>query len=284
VTYLHFHLIFLLPPLALLGVALARSSLPLPERTRWALPAILLIALAYTTPWDNYLVYRGVWGYGEGRVIGTIGWVPVEEYLFFLLQPLAVGMLLVQRVAREAARPGEAAHPGAATNTGKPLHAGRPAHAGEPSHGPSPHLFPARLGGVALHLTGAALGLAGVYAGGAYTYGGLILAWACPVLAAQWWFAAPAALRYPRAFAHALVWPTLYLWIADGVAIRAGVWSIAPDTRTGAQVMGLPVEEMLFFLVTNLLVVQGLLWLLAPTGEAVFSPARVGVDAGAVAS
>ena len=31
---------------------------------------------------------RGVWGYGENRVLFTLGWVPFEEYLFFVLQTL----------------------------------------------------------------------------------------------------------------------------------------------------------------------------------------------------
>jgi lycopene beta-cyclase len=39
-------------------------------------------------------VWRGVWGYGADRVIGTIGYVPVEEYLFFILQPLLTGLWL----------------------------------------------------------------------------------------------------------------------------------------------------------------------------------------------
>jgi len=32
--------------------------------------------------------------YGMGRVVGTIGYVPVEEYLFFLLQPILTGLWL----------------------------------------------------------------------------------------------------------------------------------------------------------------------------------------------
>jgi len=30
----------------------------------------------------------------HGRVVGTIGYVPVEEYLFFLLQPILTGLWL----------------------------------------------------------------------------------------------------------------------------------------------------------------------------------------------
>jgi len=54
----------------------------------------------YTTPWDNYLIWRDVWHYGTDRVVGTIGYVPVEEYLFFLLQPILTGFWLYWLLSR----------------------------------------------------------------------------------------------------------------------------------------------------------------------------------------
>ena len=56
----------------------------------------VLIALLYTTPWDNYLVATGVWWYDPSLVTGVVlGWVPIEEYTFFILQPILVGVWLV---------------------------------------------------------------------------------------------------------------------------------------------------------------------------------------------
>ncbi len=49
--------------------------------------------------------------------------------------------------------------------------------------------------------------------------------------------------------------------MADWVAIRAGVWSLSARYTTGVELAGLPVEEALFFLVTNAFVVQGLVLL-----------------------
>ena len=92
-TYLAFHLVFLLPPLLIL----LATGFPRPPRL-WAYLLMPLIALVYTTPWDNYLVWQGVWGYPEGRVLLRLGYVPLEEYLFFLLQPLLTGAFL-HRVA-----------------------------------------------------------------------------------------------------------------------------------------------------------------------------------------
>ena len=55
---------------------------------------------------------------------------------------------------------------------------------------------------------------------------------------------------------------SLYLWAADWFAItQAGIWTITDATRTGAELFRLPVEEALFFVVTTLLVAQGLVML-----------------------
>ena len=251
-TYLQFHLVFILPPLLVLLLMLRDVRARLGRRAAWVLPAVAAIALVYTTAWDNYLVYRGVWWYGADRVLGTIGYVPIEEYLFFLLQPLLTGawtyhVLLRSRVAAQR----------------EPI---------------------ARGGSLVQHLGSGALTGATAYwllaAAGAFAlttrsglYLGLILAWAAPVLALQWPFIARAVARTPRAFITAVVPPTLYLWIADLVAIRAGIWSIAPQYTTGFHAFGLPLEEALFFLVTNLLVVQGVLLFLQPSLGPMRAPA-----------
>jgi len=245
-TYLAFHAVFILPPLVVLLFLAARVAPALGPRARWAMPAVVLIALVYTTPWDNYLVWRGVWYYGADRVLGTIGWVPIEEYMFFVLQPLLTGgwtYLLLARLVRgrvDLAATGSELAP------------------------PTPQAH--RLGRAVGAAVYAAATLVGALALGVESgvYGGLILVWAAPVLGAQWWFAGPAALRAPRTFLLAVGVPTLYLWAADWYAIASGIWTIAPRYTTGLHLVGLPAEEALFFLVTNLLVVQGLLLFLTP--------------------
>jgi lycopene beta-cyclase len=258
-TYLAFHLLFILPPLVVLLRWVPRVAGHAGSRAWWTLPAVAAIALIYTTPWDNYLVYRGVWWYGPDRVLGTIGYVPVEEYLFFVLQPLLTGAWAYRVLLRD----GAFAHAGAAlAERGRA--AGHTAAGGVVLHSffvlvPSG----SRALGVTLYvLAAAAGGLALTFPAGLYL--GLILAWAAPVLAAQWYFVAGAVARRARAFAVAVAVPTLYLWFADRVAIGLGIWSIAPEHTTGLHLVGLPVEEALFFLVTNLLVVQGVLLFLGP--------------------
>jgi lycopene beta-cyclase len=256
-SYLAFHLVFIVPPLVVLLGVLPRAGRTFGRRAWWTLPAIALIAFVYTTPWDNYLVSRGIWWYGPDRVIGTIGWVPVEEYLFFLLQPLLAGLWLYVTLLWFAPRVGE-----------WPL---RPAPATEQAAELGVLLrsvvilMPAgpRVLGITVYLLLAATGaFALTYTAG--TYLGLILVWAAPVLAAQWFFVGDRVAHAPRTFLAAVVPPTLYLWAADRFAIGDGIWSISPTHTTGLHLLGLPMEEALFFLVTNLLVVQGVLMFLAP--------------------
>ncbi len=105
-SYLSFHLIFLVPPI-LLMVAFHRRPRRMDDdmRVDLAIPIVCLIAFTYTTPWDNYLVAQEVWWYGANRVVGTIGYVPVEEYMFFVLQPILTGLFLYQYLYRVSPPP-----------------------------------------------------------------------------------------------------------------------------------------------------------------------------------
>lgn len=232
-TYLQFHLAFILPPLLILGWGLGRVLPALGRRGPWALPLILLVAFIYTTPWDNYLVWKEVWGYPPERVLARIGYVPVEEYLFFLLQPGIAGMLFYRLLARLPA----------AEDAGFAM--------GVRLVGALPWLA----------LTAAGVWLLTFEAG---TYMGLILAWAAPVVALQWLYMGPSIWRLRRAVVPAILLPTVYLWVADWVAIDQGIWFISERFTLGWNPLGLPVEEATFFLVTNVLVVFGAVLFLAP--------------------
>jgi 15-cis-phytoene synthase/lycopene beta-cyclase len=52
--------------------------------------------------------------------------------------------------------------------------------------------------------------------------------------------------------------PTVYLWTVDTLALRRGTWVISPGTKYGVHLWdGLEIEEALFFLATNTLIVFG---------------------------
>ena len=100
---------FIGPPLVILAVIavydLARGKrMPSHYRT-WPAWAVFVghiaIALVYTTPWDNYLVATRVWWYEPSLVTGiTWGWVPIEEYTFFVVQTMVAGLWLMAVIRR----------------------------------------------------------------------------------------------------------------------------------------------------------------------------------------
>src|SRR3712207_980037 len=103
-TYFGFLIRFLILPIIILGLLTLwdrQRGKTLPTVLRGWSPAgvlatLIVIAVVYTTPWDNYLAATGVWWYDPQRVTGIIlGWVPLEEYLFFILQPLMIGFWLL---------------------------------------------------------------------------------------------------------------------------------------------------------------------------------------------
>lgn len=98
-TYPLFLLIFLILPIVLL-VLLLRGRIRAPW---WRLGVALtvLLALLYTTPWDNYLVATRVWSYDPARVWRIVlGYVPLEEYIFFVLQPISVALVALALAKR----------------------------------------------------------------------------------------------------------------------------------------------------------------------------------------
>jgi len=224
--YLLFHAVAVVPVIA--GLAyFARYRLGSRRDVFTGTLVLAGLALVYTTPWDNYLIERGVWWYGEGAVLVRFGAAPLGEYLFFLLQPLLVG-LWAARFPVQTTRSLSVSLPERALGLAG---AGVVAAAG-------------------LALLGSDSGL----------YLGSLLVWSAPILAIQWAFGWPFLVAEGRAVAAGTLVPTLYLWIVDRAAIGLGLWTISERYTTGLDVplLGLPIEEAVFFLLTSLFVVQGL--------------------------
>lgn len=99
---------------------------------------------------------------------------------------------------------------------------------------------------------------------GHLTYLGMLLIWALPVIALQWIAGFRALRSRLRLLTVATLVPTAYLVVADAVALSQGIWSIHPSRVTGPRVGNVPVEEALFFLLTDLMVVQSVVLLNAP--------------------
>lgn len=243
-TYFGFLLRFLVVPILLLLVVARWDTL----RGR-LLPAVLrgypswlpiaahaLIALIYTTPWDNYLVATRVWWYQPGLVTGVVfGYVPLEEYCFFILQPLLTGLWVLFLARRIPVSASPVARPGRA-----------------------------RVVSVAVVGVVWVVSVIQVLAGGAGTYLGLLLAWALPPVMGQLLFGADILWKYRRLLLLAIVPATLYLCVADALAIDGGTWTINPAQSLNIFLGGvLPIEEAIFFLMTNVLIALGVVLMLA---------------------
>ena len=251
-TYFGFLALFIGPLLVLLALLDWRERRkPFPTRLLAFRPfsvilAHVLVALIYTTPWDNYLVATGVWWYEPSLVTGlTLGWVPIEEYIFFILQTLMTGLWLLWLIRNVTLTQGEIRS--------------------------RPRL---RWG---LTLT---LGVVWLFSGTALitgwqpgTYLALILVWALPPIMLQTAFGADILWGYRRLVLPGFLIPTIYLSLADTFAIRAGTWSLDPTQIIGIHFPGgLPLEEFVFFMVTNLLISFGTTLVLARESQQRVSP------------
>ncbi|EMA45736.1 lycopene cyclase domain-containing protein [Halobiforma nitratireducens] len=237
-SYLGFHGVFVLPPIVVLGALAARRTGAWWDRTGFSgLGIIAVLAVLYTTPWTNVMIPAGVWWYGEGAVLARLWYTPVEEYLFFVLQPILTAFVLFH------------VHSRAELSLRLPVS----------------HRLAGLVGGTAVCLAGWTL-----LENTATYYLGSLLFWAGPILAIQWAFGLTYLWRVRHTVALAVGLPTLYLWIADRIAIEWGIWIISERYTTGYALVGLPIEEALFFLLTNVFVVQGIVlygWLVDRSHE-----------------
>lgn len=223
-TYFEFHLVFILPILLLQLFLLWRRRASFTQ-VLLAIVTMSVVALVYTTPWDNYLVKNEVWWYGADRVLAVIGYVPVEEYAFFVLQTFLTGIFFY--LLRTPV-----------------------------SVGFTPDRVSKQTGVIFWSI----LTLAGFSALGFERsfYFGLIFAWATPVILFQWIIGGDRLFARKELLLKAILIPTFYLSLADSVAIASGIWAISEDYTLGLKIGNLPVEEALFFLMTNVMLVFGL--------------------------
>jgi lycopene cyclase domain-containing protein len=248
-TYSGFLLRFVVLPIGLLLIAhwlLSRRGRAIPSTLLGFAPVLavalhVLIAVVYTTPWDNYLVATGVWWYEQELVSGVvIGWVPIEEYAFFILQSLftALWLLLLMRLL-PVGRLGFLPRPGV------------------------------RVGATSLTLAAWLVSSLFFFIGpAATTYLTLVSSWALLPISLQLAFGADILWHYRRLVFWGIVPTTLYLSLSDSLAIDGGTWTIDPAQSVQLYLGGvLPVEELIFFLVTNTLLVFGLTLLLAEAGR-----------------
>jgi lycopene cyclase domain-containing protein len=236
-TYLRFHLIFNLP--LVLALAVLNAPAPWLHEETLAPVLVLLAVIVFTAPWDNLAAKWGIWGFPREKYTLRIGYLPLEEYAFFILQSVNV-MLAVRALF----------HFFPNLQTGQET---------------DPGLFAYLCLGVSLVPWG--IVAAQFYwlrrkAGPRVNYA-VHLAWFLPVIYGQW-ILAP-SLFWEHAGLLALVTAVfgVYYTLADLVAVRAGTWFFDEKQITGVKLARLlPWDEIAFFFLTSLLVAQSYLLLL----------------------
>jgi lycopene cyclase domain-containing protein len=100
---------------------------------------------------------------------------------------------------------------------------------------------------------------------GAYTYLFLILVWALPIIVMQWLLGLDLFLKRWKVWLPGILIPTLWLTFADAFALGSKTWTIDPKQSLNIFLpFGVPLEEGIFFLCTNTLVVQGMILFCMP--------------------
>jgi len=242
-TYFEFLAVFLfIPVLTLLFISrhderIAKAIVGFTNRPTFWLAIMLqtVVAVFYTTPWDNYLVASNVWYYDPTLVTGkVIGYVPIEEYTFFIVETIMIGLwwlFLARRITS------------------------------------SPALVPSKWARVAsglflIPLWITSLGFL-IMGQSQARYLTIILAWALPPIMIQLWYGADIIWKHRRLALLTIIPMTIYLCLADSLAITSGTWTISSTQSIGLFLGSLPIEEALFFLLTSILISFGMTLLLA---------------------
>lgn len=198
---------------------------------------LVTIAVVSTIPWDSYLIRTGIWSYPPNVIIGpTLFDIPLEEVFFFVIQTFNTTLwyLILSKPV---------------------LH---PVYLVKETKGDK-WKYTKLIGQVAAALV-IKKGVDFIRDWNDRTYLGLIIVWAFPFLFLLWSLAYQFLVQLPlTSTVIPIAVPTLYLWVVDTLALKRGTWVIETGTKTGWTLWpGLEIEEALFFLLTNCLIVFGL--------------------------
>jgi lycopene cyclase domain-containing protein len=208
----------------------------------WTAIAVhVLLAVTYTTPWDNYLVATGVWYYNPDLVTGVVfGYVPIEEYTFFVVETVLAGLwwwFLARRLS-------------------------------PPANEFKPNKRLVQISSGVLVLVWTIFTYLFFFGDVKWTYLGITLFWALPAILPQFLFGADILWHYRKLVFWAIMVPGTYLSLMDIVALSDTTWSISKSQTTGVLFFGiLPLEEVVFFFITNVLITFGMTLLLANVSQ-----------------
>lgn len=235
-TYRGFHLRWTIP-LSIASMTIWAVSAS-PFSALVVLAGLCVVVVAFTFPWDDWAVARGVWDFPSDRVVFRVRHLPIEEIFFFVIQTVQVGALtaalavLMPTTSRDDVR------------------------------------FDAQ---TLFALTAVSVVWAGSWfmsrrwraSNVSVTYAWHLLFWFAPVIVMQWIFGWP--ILGPRVLIIIIASLSIgtILVLSDIWAVRRGIWYFDGKQITGQKAFGvLPWEEIAFFYLTSILVSQSTLLLL----------------------
>jgi len=231
-TYWQFHVVFTLPLLAFVVWLNRNNRHAFSPNSRFGIGLLTFLAVGYTTPWDSYLIKEKIWSYYPENILFTIYRIPIEEYFFFIIQT-SIGCLLVAFLL-------------SSQNKNKQNYVLQ--------------IGPTQL--TLLFFLNTLLFASWFFLSNnpQYLYLKLIVYWSLPVLFLQWSLGSRLLLQNKTTLLKGVGLLTVYFCIADSVALHLQIWFFPENTISGVLFFGiLPLEEALFFFVTNIMVVQGYL-------------------------
>ena len=236
-SYVSIHCIFTLPCIAVLYTfsCMKCSSPYLKQVMLWSF-ILCVVANAYTVPWDNFMIAKGVWSYDNDRIIPIhFGYCPYEEYAFFTLETLiVVGIWLFYFPSRK-----------------------------------SFCKFPEKFQGMPGHesMFGTVCAALLLFFSFAITwiqkhallYLGYLFVWAIPILLLQWICGWRALLAHWDKIMPVIGFSSFCLCLVNRWGIRHGIWKINDDNIVPlARNQDMPLEEGLFYVLTTTMCVFGI--------------------------
>lgn len=227
ITYIDIHLIYTIPVIGVLSLI----TLPFLNGSEiFKISFISIIAFVYTTPWDNYIIYNEGWSFSTEKVLGIIGYVPIEEYMFFIIQTVLTSLWALLCVRWST--------PCLNFNYDKRSYQ-------------LIRWIPMAFWAIAM-IVGYIIAIPGQPT----FYLGCILWWISPVVMFMWYGAGNFFVKKIIPCSIAILVPTLYLCWVDQFALKENIWHINEKTMLNIFVTeDLPFEEALFFFISNFIIV-----------------------------
>ncbi len=216
--YTEFLIYFTIIPIVILFLILKKHT----DRIflKWTV-IVSVIAFLATTLWDNIAVYSGIWHFPEEKTLGLIlCYVPIEEYAFFFLQTYMTALVQLAFLVLIKKKNNSSIS----------------------------------LGFIFLPFLFFSVNEIVKYPFGNWYYLFCLFTWSGFFILIQFIWGRKKLFNYlPAIFIPAIIM-TVYFSIADSISISNGILDFDKLQTIGLKVFNVPPEEILFFLMTNLLI------------------------------